>query len=102
LTNITQFKHCGQEEWGAGHDAFTTGCKGTKALFGDRDKRRQEGEMNTTISQKRDEWQKCQPQRRHNRQPQASAAKGQKGGTTVIMQWRGIMSAVMWSNKEPS
>ncbi len=43
-----------RKEWGGGYDAFATGCRGMKALFGDGGRRRQERGVNTTISQKRD------------------------------------------------
>ncbi len=91
----------GQEEWGGGHDTFATGHTVTKALFGDGSRRRQERGVNTTISQKRDVQQRCKQQRRHNRQQQASGTKGQEGGATMMMQWRG-MCAARWYNKEPS
>jgi hypothetical protein len=90
-----------QEEWDGGHDAFAMGHMVTKALFGDGGKRRKERGVNTTISQKRDAQQRCKQQRQHSRQGQASGTKGQEGGTTMMMQWRG-MCAARWYNKEPS
>jgi hypothetical protein len=96
----TKGREGGQEEWGGGHDAFATGRTVTKALFGDGGGRRQEGGVNTTISQKRDLQRRCKRQRQRNRQRQASGMKGQEGGATMMMQWRG-MCAARWYNKEP-
>ncbi len=73
----------GQDEWGLGHDTFTMGRTVTKALFGDSGRRRQEGGVNTTISQMRDAQQRCQRQRQCNRQQHAGATKGQEGGATI-------------------
>jgi hypothetical protein len=72
-----------------------------KALFCDSGRRRQERGVNTTIGQKRDAQQRCQQQIQCNRQQQASTKKGQAGGTTMMMQGRGMFAA-RWSNKEPS
>jgi hypothetical protein len=70
-------------------------------LFGDGGGRRQERGVNITISQKRDVQQRCQQLRQFNRQQQASTTKGQEGGATIMMQWRG-MCAARWYNEEPS
>ncbi len=83
----------GQEGWGGEHEVFTTGHMVMKALFGDDGGRRQEEGTNTTISQKRDPWRRCQQQRQLNRQQASSTMKGQEGSATMMMQWRGVSCA---------
>jgi hypothetical protein len=61
---------------------FVPGCMVTKGLAGDSGRRRQEGGVNTTISQKRDVRQRGHGQRQRNRQQPASKTKGREGGAT--------------------